>query len=171
VQSLLLQWKSNECYTTWVCICILRHPACNAHAPNLSSVVFPLYNTLPHYLINGTIFEKKLLNTKCVFWFSLQLLYETFFILRRNEWDTIKNVYWSSCKVPLFLSDFNETWILSTEFRKILKYQMSWKSVEPEPSCYVQTDGRTDGQTDRRTDMTKQIVTFRNFANPSKNQY
>ena len=23
----------------------------------------------PHYLINGTIFEKKLLNTKCVFWF------------------------------------------------------------------------------------------------------
>ena len=37
----------------------------------------------PHYLINGTISEeKKLLNTKCVFWFSLQLLSETFLILR-----------------------------------------------------------------------------------------
>jgi len=26
-----------------------------------------------HYLINGMIFENKLLSTKCVFWFSLQL--------------------------------------------------------------------------------------------------
>ena len=34
-----------------------------------------------HYLINDTIFEKKRLNVKCVF--SLQLLSETFLILRR----------------------------------------------------------------------------------------
>ena len=27
----------------------------------------PLYNIFPHYLINGTIFGEKLLNTKCVF--------------------------------------------------------------------------------------------------------
>ena len=35
-----------------------------------------LYNTFPHYPINGTIFEKKkkLLNIKCVFWFSLHIL-------------------------------------------------------------------------------------------------
>ena len=32
----------------------------------------------PHYLINGTIFEKMLLNIKCVFQVSLQLLSETF---------------------------------------------------------------------------------------------
>ena len=28
----------------------------------------------------------------------------------------IRKVYWSSCKVPLFLSDFNETWIIQTVF-------------------------------------------------------
>jgi hypothetical protein len=57
----------------------------------------------PHYLINDTIFGKRLLNTKCVFWFSLQLSSETFLILRRNERDMIKNLYRSSCKVPVTL--------------------------------------------------------------------
>jgi hypothetical protein len=57
----------------------------------------------PHYLTNGTIFGKKLLNTKCVFWFSLQLSSETFPILRRTERDIIKNVQWPSCNVLVVL--------------------------------------------------------------------
>jgi hypothetical protein len=48
---------------------------------------------------------------------------------------------------PMFFSDFNETWIISTHFRKVLKYQISWKSVEREPSCSMRTDARTE--TDR----------------------
>jgi hypothetical protein len=60
----------------------------------------------PHYLINGAIFGKMLLNTKCVFWFSVQLLSETFLILRRNERDMIKSVYRSSCKVPVIVVRF-----------------------------------------------------------------
>jgi len=53
----------------------------------------PLYNIFPHYLINGMILEKKLPNTKSVFRFSLQLLSETFLILRINERDMIKNIF------------------------------------------------------------------------------
>ena len=53
-------------------------------------------------------------------------------------------------KCPLFLADFNKTWIFfSTDFRKSLKYQILLKSVQWEPSCSMLTDGRTDGWTRR----------------------
>ena len=46
------------------------------------------------------------MKTKCVFLLSLQLLSETFLVLRRTERDIIKNVYLSSCKVPVILVGF-----------------------------------------------------------------
>ena len=87
-----------------------RYPARNAHAPYCHLLPEPLYDIFPHYLINGTILEKQLLNTKCVLRFSLQILSETFFTLRRSEQVMIKKytlVY--IYKVLWLLSDFNET--------------------------------------------------------------
>jgi hypothetical protein len=55
-------------------------------------------------------------------------------------------------KYPLFLSDFSETWIFSTDFSKILKYQISWKSVQWDSSSCKQTDRHDEP-----------IVVFRNW--------
>jgi hypothetical protein len=79
--------------------------------------------------------------------FSLQLLFETFLILRRIQRDIVKNVKSLHVKYTLFLPEFNETWIFLTDFRKKLKYQISSKSVQWEPEFYHsarKTDGRRD---------------------------
>jgi len=62
---------------------------------------------------------------KRVFWFFLQFLSETFFILRRIEQDIIKNVYWFSCKVPLFLLDFKKNLHFLDRFSENNQYQIS----------------------------------------------
>ena len=52
--------------------------------------------------MNGRILEKKGTGHKYVFVdFLLQLLSETFLILRRIQRDVITNVCWSSCTVPV----------------------------------------------------------------------
>ena len=64
------------------------------------------YDILPHFLINGTVFEKQVTEHKmCVLIFSTDL-YRKILILRRNERDMIRNVHWSSCKVPFIFVRF-----------------------------------------------------------------
>jgi len=97
-----------------------------------------------------------------VFWLSLQILSEPFFIPTRINWDII-NMHMSSCIYPLFLSDFNETFIFSTDFWKILIYQISWKSVEWESNFSMQTHRWTDRHNEANS-------CFHNFANAPKNE-
>jgi len=66
-----------------------------------------------------------------------------------------------------------------TDIKKLLKYQMSRKSIQWEPSCstwmYRQTDRQTDSQTDkqidRQSDMMKLIEDFPNFTKTSKKTF
>jgi hypothetical protein len=202
---LFLQWKSNRYYTFWLCVFSLRYSTRNAHVPYCHLWPPRLYKIFPHYLINGTTFEKtKLLNIKCVFLFSLHIWLKHFLFdeeLSEIQGDqkysvhlmiTIQkitcnvqtfprqspDIYWhaelcSRCvlmwsekyiglhvKCPLFLSDSNETWIFRTDCLKILKYQISLKSIQWKPNCSMLTYRRTDWQ----TDMKKLIVAFRNYA-------
>jgi hypothetical protein len=133
------------------------YPACNAHAPYCHLCPAPLYSIFPHYLTNGTIFGKQSPKTKCVFWFSLQLLSETFLILRRTERDMVKNVYRSSCKVPVIVVRF--WWNLNFLDRFSKKTRISnLMEIRPEGAeLLVRMDGRTE--------ITKIMGGFRCFAN------
>ena len=96
-------------------------------------------------------------------WFSLQILSETFLIVRRTKRDMIKIYELLHVKCPLSLSDFNETWISSRDLGKTFKYQILWKYFQWETSCSMRTSGRKD--------MTKLIVAFHTFAKAAKNKW
>jgi hypothetical protein len=114
-----------------------------------------------HIISQTAQFSKKnLLNMKYVFPFYLQILSETFLIPERNKRDMIKMYIGLHVKYLLFLPDFNKTRIFSTDFRKILKYKISLKSAQWEPSCSMRTNGRTD----RQTDMAKLYNRFSKFC-------
>ena len=95
-----------------------------------------------HIISKRHNFLKKLLNTKCVVWYSLQLLSETFLNLRGTEWDMIKNVYWSSCKVPLI--PLRCWWILNFPDRFPKKNWNIRFHENPPSGSRVVTCGRTD---------------------------
>ena len=141
------------------CICSRRYPACNAHVRYCHVWPSTLYRDFPHYLINGTISEIKLRNTKCMFWFSLQILSETYLIVRRNERDMIKMYIGLYVKYTFFLSDFK--WNLNFLERCSKNPQISnFMKIRPMGAELFHVDGRAD--------TTKLIVAFRNFAKAPK---
>jgi hypothetical protein len=61
---------------------------------------YTFFSTLYHQWQD--FFKKLLLKLKFVFWISLQIVSETFLILRRTERDMIKNVFDIHVKYLLF---------------------------------------------------------------------
>jgi hypothetical protein len=92
--ALPLSWKINNYYTFWVCVCSLMQHAVRVRRivlPSVACLTVQYLFTLSHKR-HGFRKKKTILNIKCVFWFSLQLLYETFLIPRRTERDIFTNV-------------------------------------------------------------------------------
>ena len=120
-----------------------------------------------HYLTNGTIFEKKIVDhTMCVLTVSKHLS-EIVFVLRRTERDMIINVYRSSCEVPNIFVEFYSNFSFLYGYSKNIRIS-NFTKVRPMGAGLFYADWRTDGQTARRADTTKLRVAFRNFVKALK---
>jgi hypothetical protein len=141
---LAVEKQSVLAYILRVRVYNLAFPACKGHVP-CCIFIFALSDstTFFHiYLLNCTIFGRKLPNMKCVFWFSLNLLFEIF-LIPRTERDMIESVYWSSrstchsCQI-LMKVEFLGRCSKDTRMSNFTQY------VQWETSCSVRTDGQTD---------------------------
>jgi hypothetical protein len=95
---------------------------------------------------------------------SLQRLSERFFMPKKELSEIWSKMYIGlHVKYPLFLSDFNETWICSTDLKKKNVQIPSFMKIRPMGTELFHADGRRD--------MTKLIVAFRNSANAPKNNW
>jgi hypothetical protein len=79
------------------------------------------------------------------------LIFSTTFFWTISHSQNKSVTYYQKCtclhiKCPLFLTELNQIWYLRG-FRKLLKYQISWRPIQWEPKCSKRTDGRADTQT------------------------
>jgi len=88
-----------ECMCVSVCICSQGYPAWNAHAQYCHLWPAQLYSIFPHYLISGTIFEKKVMEHKM----CILISYTTFVLNMSHSMKKWLKYGWSSCKVPVIL--------------------------------------------------------------------
>jgi hypothetical protein len=119
------------------------------------------FSTLSH---GRQDFRKKLLNTKCVFWFSLQRLSETFLILRRIRRHITANLPSSSGKVPVILVIFFlKKWNFLDRFSKKKNQTSKPTKIDPVGAELL----HAEGQTDRHVEANSRIS---NFAKAHNNE-
>ena len=137
----LFPWKSNMYYIFWVCVCSLRYPAFNAHAPYCHPWPARPYSIFLHYLINGTI-KKNLFNIKCfVFIFSTTFVWNISH--SKNNWAR----YDQKCMMVFVWGTLFCQILMKLEFSHMFpKYTRipNFMKIRPVGADLFHADGQTD---------------------------
>ena len=120
-----------------MCVCTTLSLACPA---------LQYFSTLPYKWHNS---RRKVTEHKICILISSTTFVCTISRSKKN-WATYQNCIGLLINYPVFLSDFNRTWVFATDFWKILKYQISWK-IHLVGAELFHEDGRVDGHTHTHT--------------------
>jgi len=136
-----------------VCICSLSYPACNAHAPycRVTCPTLQYFSTLSHK--RHDFRKKKRYWTQNV---CFDFLYNIF-LKHFSFWEGLREI-WSKMyigfhvKYPLFLSDCNDTWIFSTDLKKL---HQNFMTILPVGAELFREDRRKNRRTNGRTERVR----------------
>ena len=159
-----MPWKSNTYFTFSASVCSLSSPVFKEYVPCYIVICGLSWrnHVFPHYLISGTI-------SRGVGWGGIEyevcgISFSATFVWNISHskkssgrcYHKCTQVF-MSCKVPLLISDFNETWSLTvSKNNQILKFHQNLPSGGRVP-C-----GQTDGWTEVRTERERERQTWRN---------
>jgi hypothetical protein len=119
----------------------------------VACLALPYFSKFSHTMKD---FGEKFIEYKmCVLIFSTTFVQKISHSKNNSLRHDYKYTYILHVSYPLFLSDFNKTLILLTDFQEVLTHKISCKFVQWEPSYSMRTNRWTD---------TKLIVTFRSFV-------
>ena len=141
----LLQWQINK-YSE--CVFIDSGTQCEAHKPYCHLWRAWLYNIFLHNLINSTTSEKK----KYIK-LHFDFLYKSVWSISHSKKKSA--IYAQKC-ILIFMystrysSQIPMTLQFSLQIFKNTHYQISWKSVQWEPSCSMRTDRQAETDTRRK---------------------
>jgi hypothetical protein len=125
-----LQWKSNTYYIFWVYVCSQGNPAWNAHV-QCCVACLTLQYFFQIFPQTARISKKKIIEYKIfVFSFSAAFIWNNPQSNKTLAGRDQKRIIPFHVKCPSFLSGVIKLEFFSTDFRKIVKRQILWKSVQ-----------------------------------------
>ena len=130
----LLQWPSKTYWISWECVVV----AFAIQRAKPMPVWF--YHIFPYYLAKNANFGRKNIeHTVWVFWLFMQFCMKYFSFCEEFSLKLSKMYISLRVKFSFFFSGLNKTWIFPTDFLKTSRYQISWTSIQWEPSYFKRT--------------------------------